>query len=187
MNSHVSVDVKDLMLYQQLYIYFIPIVTNLGFINAFTVLVRLIWFRKHLKKVGRFKLDSTSLFVASLVSSVCTWNVSITNPRCQLPNCLSVVSYAVSIQWASATPKSSHKTNQTQPKRRPTKAKSSQMRHTNPGHVKLLWHLEQRTLGLSLMIRPSLRELRHQGMPLDSRKVTKVSRHTELSFRPDMS
>ncbi|CAH0020285.1 unnamed protein product [Clonostachys rhizophaga] len=46
-----TVDVKDLILYQQLYIYFIPIITNLGFINAFTVLVRLIWFRKHLKKV----------------------------------------------------------------------------------------------------------------------------------------
>lgn len=47
-----SVDVKELYTYQQLYIYFIPMFTNLGFINAFTVLVRLFWFRKHLKKVG---------------------------------------------------------------------------------------------------------------------------------------
>lgn len=46
------VDVKDLQLYQQLYIYFIPMFTNLGFINALTVLVRLIWFRKYLKKAG---------------------------------------------------------------------------------------------------------------------------------------
>lgn len=40
------------MLYQQLYIYFIPMFTNLGFINAFTVAIRLYWFRKHLSKVG---------------------------------------------------------------------------------------------------------------------------------------
>ncbi|CAG9947355.1 unnamed protein product [Clonostachys rosea f. rosea IK726] len=56
-----TVDVKDLMLYQQLYIYFIPIVTNLGFINAFTVLVRLIWFRKHLKKVAPKLLERRQL------------------------------------------------------------------------------------------------------------------------------
>ncbi|KAG9258890.1 high-affinity potassium transporter [Emericellopsis atlantica] len=47
-----TVDVKELYLYQQLYLYFIPMFTNLGFINAFTVLVRLFWFRKHLKKVA---------------------------------------------------------------------------------------------------------------------------------------
>ncbi|VUC24994.1 unnamed protein product [Clonostachys rosea] len=47
-----TVDVKDLQLYQQLYIYFIPMLTNLGFINALTVLVRLIWFRKYLKKAA---------------------------------------------------------------------------------------------------------------------------------------
>ncbi|CAH0056200.1 unnamed protein product [Clonostachys solani] len=48
----IRVDVKDLQLYQQLYIYFIPMFTNLGFINALTVLVRLIWFRKYLKKAA---------------------------------------------------------------------------------------------------------------------------------------
>lgn len=47
-----SVDVKELMLYQQLYIYFIPIMTNIAFIMPFTVLVRLLWFRKHLKKTS---------------------------------------------------------------------------------------------------------------------------------------
>jgi hypothetical protein len=50
------VDVKNLYTYQQLYLYFIPMFTNLGFINAFTVLVRLVWFRKHLKKVGALNL-----------------------------------------------------------------------------------------------------------------------------------
>lgn len=48
-----SVDVKELYLYQQLYIYFIPILTNLGFINAIVVLVRFLWFRKHLNTSGR--------------------------------------------------------------------------------------------------------------------------------------
>ncbi|CAG9951597.1 unnamed protein product [Clonostachys rosea f. rosea IK726] len=47
-----TVDVKDLQLYQQLYIYFIPMFTNLGFINSLVVLVRLIWFRKYLKKAA---------------------------------------------------------------------------------------------------------------------------------------
>lgn len=51
-------DVKNLYTYQQLYLYFIPMFTNLGFINAFTVLVRLVWFRKHLKKVGAFNVFS---------------------------------------------------------------------------------------------------------------------------------
>ncbi|KAK9444508.1 trk family potassium uptake protein [Metarhizium brunneum] len=47
-----TVDVKTLYTFQQLYIYFIPIFTNLGFINAVVVLVRFIWFRKHLSKVA---------------------------------------------------------------------------------------------------------------------------------------
>ncbi|KAJ3472666.1 hypothetical protein NLG97_g10804 [Lecanicillium saksenae] len=45
-------DVKDLYTYQQLYIYFIPILTNLGFINIIVVIVRLHWFKKHLNKVA---------------------------------------------------------------------------------------------------------------------------------------
>lgn len=48
-----SVDVKLLDLYQQLYIYFIPILTNLCFINIIVVVVRLFWFKKHLAKVGK--------------------------------------------------------------------------------------------------------------------------------------
>lgn len=46
------VDLRDLKTFQQLFLYFIPIVTNLGFINILVVVVRLWWFRKHLKKLG---------------------------------------------------------------------------------------------------------------------------------------
>ncbi|KAH7114789.1 hypothetical protein EDB81DRAFT_892830 [Dactylonectria macrodidyma] len=47
-----TVDVKDLKTYQQLYIYFIPIITNLGFINIVVVIVRLYWFKRHLKRLA---------------------------------------------------------------------------------------------------------------------------------------
>ncbi|KAH7110202.1 hypothetical protein B0J13DRAFT_292561 [Dactylonectria estremocensis] len=47
-----TVDVNLLKTYQQLYIYFIPILTNLGFVNIVVVVVRLIWFRKHLEEVA---------------------------------------------------------------------------------------------------------------------------------------
>lgn len=47
-----SVDVKELKTYQQLYLYFVPVVTNIGFINILVVVVRLWWYRKHLKKLG---------------------------------------------------------------------------------------------------------------------------------------
>ncbi|WZH45682.1 cation transport protein-domain-containing protein [Fusarium acuminatum] len=50
-SSH-SVDVKELKTYQQLYIYFIPIITNLGFINIAVVVVRLYWFKRHLKRLA---------------------------------------------------------------------------------------------------------------------------------------
>jgi hypothetical protein len=50
--SH-SVDVKELKTYQQLYLYIIPIITNLGFINIVVVVVRLYWFKRHLKRLGR--------------------------------------------------------------------------------------------------------------------------------------
>ncbi|KAL4916719.1 cation transport protein-domain-containing protein [Aspergillus aurantiobrunneus] len=48
-----TVDVKSLRLYQQLYLYFIPIFTNLGFINILVVVVRLHWFEKRLKATGK--------------------------------------------------------------------------------------------------------------------------------------
>ncbi|KAJ5170522.1 uncharacterized protein N7500_003305 [Penicillium coprophilum] len=44
-----TVDVKDLKTYQQLYIYLIPILGNLGFINIIVVVFRVRWFEKHLK------------------------------------------------------------------------------------------------------------------------------------------
>jgi hypothetical protein len=50
----VSVDVKDLKTYQQVYIYIIPIITNLGFINIIVVAVRLMYFEKRFKAVGKF-------------------------------------------------------------------------------------------------------------------------------------
>ncbi|RYC80585.1 Low-affinity potassium transport protein [Fusarium oxysporum f. sp. narcissi] len=47
-----TVDVKELKTYQQLYLYFIPIITNLGFINITVVVVRLYWFKRHLKRLA---------------------------------------------------------------------------------------------------------------------------------------
>ncbi|CVL08809.1 probable potassium transporter TRK-1 [Fusarium mangiferae] len=47
-----TIDVKDLKTYQQLYIYFIPILTNLGFINIVVVIVRLFWFKRYLKRLA---------------------------------------------------------------------------------------------------------------------------------------
>ncbi|KAL1619076.1 hypothetical protein SLS54_006928 [Diplodia seriata] len=47
-----TVDVNALKTYQQLVIYFLPIVTNLGFINIIVVIVRLHWFEKRLKEVA---------------------------------------------------------------------------------------------------------------------------------------
>ncbi|KAF5710057.1 potassium transporter TRK-1 [Fusarium mundagurra] len=55
-----TIDVKDLKTYQQLYIYFIPILTNLGFINIVVVIVRLFWFKKHLKRLGPQMLDNNT-------------------------------------------------------------------------------------------------------------------------------
>lgn len=52
MTSIPRVDLKDLKTYQQLYLYFVPLVTNIGFINIIVVVIRLWWFRKHLKKLG---------------------------------------------------------------------------------------------------------------------------------------
>ncbi|KAF5655760.1 putative potassium transporter TRK-1 [Fusarium heterosporum] len=44
-----TIDVKALKTYQQVYIYLIPILTNFGFINIIVVIVRLFWFKKHLR------------------------------------------------------------------------------------------------------------------------------------------
>ena len=44
------VDLKDLKTYQQVYIYVIPIITNLMFINIAVVVIRLYWFRVHLTR-----------------------------------------------------------------------------------------------------------------------------------------
>ncbi|KAG8417031.1 hypothetical protein J3459_013084 [Metarhizium acridum] len=47
-----TVDIKNLALYQQLYLYFIPILTNMCFINIVVVVVRLHWFNQHLDRFG---------------------------------------------------------------------------------------------------------------------------------------
>jgi hypothetical protein len=47
-----SVDVKALKTYQQVYVYVIPIITNLGFINIIVISVRLRWFHKRFKTAG---------------------------------------------------------------------------------------------------------------------------------------
>lgn len=47
-----TIDVKDLKTYQQLYLYFIPMFTNLGFINIIVVVVRLFWFKRHFKRLA---------------------------------------------------------------------------------------------------------------------------------------
>lgn len=47
-----SKDLKDLRTYQQLFVYFVPLITNVGFINAFVVAVRLFWFEKRLRNAG---------------------------------------------------------------------------------------------------------------------------------------
>lgn len=57
-----SVDVKDLKTYQQVYIYIIPIITNLMVINLMVVVARLYWFQQRLKSIGEWsKLDQCSL------------------------------------------------------------------------------------------------------------------------------
>lgn len=46
------VDVNALKTYQQLFIYLVPMISNLGFINIIVVCVRLWWFRKRLDEIG---------------------------------------------------------------------------------------------------------------------------------------
>ncbi|KAF4121861.1 LOW QUALITY PROTEIN: Trk-type K+ transport system, membrane component, partial [Geosmithia morbida] len=52
-----TVDLANLPTYQQAYLYIIPCITNLGVINIVVVVVRLWWFRKHLKRLGRRASD----------------------------------------------------------------------------------------------------------------------------------
>ncbi|EGY23703.1 high-affinity potassium transport protein [Verticillium dahliae VdLs.17] len=49
---HCRVDVKDLKTYQQVYLYVVPIITNMMFLNAIVVPVRLFWFRQRLRQAG---------------------------------------------------------------------------------------------------------------------------------------
>lgn len=56
-----SVDVKALKTYQQVYIYLIPILGNLGFINIIVVVFRVRWFETHLKGLG--EKSSTLCFI----------------------------------------------------------------------------------------------------------------------------
>lgn len=46
------VNVYELALYQQLAIYFLPILANMGVINIMVVVVRLYWFEKRLREIG---------------------------------------------------------------------------------------------------------------------------------------
>lgn len=55
------VDVKELKTYQQVYIYLIPILGNLGFINIIVVVFRVRWFEKHLQATGEERLNSSPL------------------------------------------------------------------------------------------------------------------------------
>ncbi|RAQ54524.1 hypothetical protein AFGD_003891 [Aspergillus flavus] len=51
-------DVKELKTYQQVYLYIIPILGNLGFVNILVVLVRLRWFKKRFETVAPNVLGS---------------------------------------------------------------------------------------------------------------------------------
>ncbi|OGE52064.1 hypothetical protein PENARI_c011G05589 [Penicillium arizonense] len=52
-----TIDLKELKTYQQVYIYLIPILGNLGFVNIIVVIVRLHWFEKHLRAVSSSLLE----------------------------------------------------------------------------------------------------------------------------------
>lgn len=59
-------DIKDLKLYQQIFIYITPIITNMGFINVIVVAVRLRWFRQRFKGAGMLEHLQTSDIVSHL-------------------------------------------------------------------------------------------------------------------------
>ncbi|KAH7016190.1 cation transport protein-domain-containing protein [Microdochium trichocladiopsis] len=47
-----TVDVKELRTYQQIFLYVIPIITNLGVINIIVVVVRILWFKRRFRAVS---------------------------------------------------------------------------------------------------------------------------------------
>ncbi|KAE8397168.1 hypothetical protein BDV37DRAFT_65926 [Aspergillus pseudonomiae] len=53
-----TIDVKELKIYQQVYLYLIPTLGNLGFINILVVLVRLRWFKKRFEAAAPDLLGS---------------------------------------------------------------------------------------------------------------------------------
>ncbi|EQB46072.1 trk family potassium uptake protein [Colletotrichum gloeosporioides Cg-14] len=55
-----TIDVKDLKTYQQVYIYVIPMITNLMFINIVVVVARLYWFQQRLKNIAKERTLSRS-------------------------------------------------------------------------------------------------------------------------------
>ncbi|KAL3292992.1 low-affinity potassium transport protein [Colletotrichum asianum] len=55
-----TIDVKDLKTYQQVYIYVIPMITNLIFINIVVVVARLYWFQQRLKNIAKERTLSRS-------------------------------------------------------------------------------------------------------------------------------
>jgi uncharacterized membrane protein len=55
----ISVDIKELKLYQQIFIYITPIITNMGFINVIVVAVRLRWFRQRFKGFGTYDFQTS--------------------------------------------------------------------------------------------------------------------------------
>jgi Trk-type K+ transport system membrane component len=62
-----TIDVKVLKTYQQVYIYVIPMISNLGFINIIVVIVRLRWFNKRLKEAGTHLLIPITLHQTELI------------------------------------------------------------------------------------------------------------------------
>ncbi|KAF2274229.1 potassium transport protein 1 [Westerdykella ornata] len=60
-----TVDVKAMKTYQQLFLYFAPLLTNLGFINMGVILVRLRWFRQRFKGLEEKKAVTSKLIAAS--------------------------------------------------------------------------------------------------------------------------
>lgn len=45
---------KALRTYQQVFLYIIPTITNLGVVNIMVVVARIFWFKKELRAAGKF-------------------------------------------------------------------------------------------------------------------------------------
>ena len=54
------IDLNKLKTYQQVYTYLMAIITNMAFINVIVVVVRLYWFKRKMKAVGRYHKSSKS-------------------------------------------------------------------------------------------------------------------------------